>query len=619
MTIPLFAAGSLLTANELNDALGAAGALPMTQPNTWAGAQTFNRTINQSPGAGANNETPFAQYGDLFHDAMLAFTAPATSSTLSSTLPAATVYVLGQRVVIPDTPFTVTASATSYLDLSNTGVLTVSTSSTVTANSLRLWSVVSSSTAITGVTRVARINPMTESIGYNVLDYGADPTGGADSTSAIQAAINAANDISVLETFGPATSKSVYFPNGIYLVSSQITVYNNVTLVAEQGSGARITTSMSSGYLIQFVSENSTGTLSSDKQFSKAMVGPFHLINTDASNTASAMLLGGSTSSQGACAQTVFDTVAIEGFSLTHTYGFNAYLITFLNCNFYGFKSNGSISILGSVSNSGEKLTYIGCVFWSSNGPALLGLTLEFMFIGCSFDYMGPGSGNGMLINGGGDGASYTFSQCHFEWAQASSLLVVNLGASYLNISNCSFWFTGTSGAPDGLMFLGTGPFNVTVKNNKYYTLTVFPYMYEVGSGVSGVLDVDEPDTIVPSSIFTNYINGSLPSGVAYFTQRSMPSLNITNESTLTGTTAGTITSTMPQQGIGKVFQAYASGYENDTATDQTITFPTAFANPPYIAHNGTGLTISASTTALTITAPNATTLYSGNIEVRGM
>jgi hypothetical protein len=115
----------------------------------------FQGLVSQAPGAGVNNQSPFLQTGDMFSDYMAAFTAPATSSTLSSTLPAATVYVLGQRVVIPDTAFTVGASATSYLDLSNTGVLTVSTSGTVTANSLRLWSVVASATAITGVTPMA--------------------------------------------------------------------------------------------------------------------------------------------------------------------------------------------------------------------------------------------------------------------------------------------------------------------------------------------------------------------------------------------------------------------------------------------------------------------------------
>ena len=121
----------------------------------------FSGTINQSPGAGANNETPFAQYGDLFSDAIVTTPTPTfpTSTTLSSTAPALVAYVLGQRVVYAGGSYTVGASATSYLDLSNTGVLTVTTSATVTANSLRLATVTSSATAITGVVVTADVYP----------------------------------------------------------------------------------------------------------------------------------------------------------------------------------------------------------------------------------------------------------------------------------------------------------------------------------------------------------------------------------------------------------------------------------------------------------------------------
>ena len=56
----------------------------------------------------------------------------------------------------------------------------------------------------------------------NVLDFGADPTGVADSTAAIKAAI--------------AASNSVYFPTGTYLVSSAIPITTPVYLYSE-GSG----------------------------------------------------------------------------------------------------------------------------------------------------------------------------------------------------------------------------------------------------------------------------------------------------------------------------------------------------------------------------------------------
>jgi len=172
MTIPIFTAGTELTAAELNAALTDAAALPMTQANTWSEPQTFDAPIIQTPGAGANNSSPFAQYGDMWTDAIVTTPTPAfpTSTTLSSTAPALAAYVLGQRVAYAGGSYTVGASATSYLDLSNTGVLAVSTSATVTANSLRLATVTSSATAITGVVVTADSYPARKIIsfsGYN--------------------------------------------------------------------------------------------------------------------------------------------------------------------------------------------------------------------------------------------------------------------------------------------------------------------------------------------------------------------------------------------------------------------------------------------------------------------
>lgn len=105
----------------------------------------------------------------------------------------------------------------------------------------------------------------------------------------------------------------------------------------------------------------------------------------------------------------------------------------------------------------------------------------------------------------------------------------------------------------------------------------------------------------------------SFPQGVTYTSQGPLASL--------AGTTAGSV---LWRQDIDsmdtiKRFVAYTSAYENDTTTNQTITFPTAYTYTPAVATNTTGLTVSASTTTLTITAPNSTTTYSGVIEVVGM
>lgn len=89
--------------------------------------------------------------------------------------------------------------------------------------------------------------------------------------------------------------------------------------------------------------------------------------------------------------------------------------------------------------------------------------------------------------------------------------------------------------------------------------------------------------------------------------------------STLAGTTAGTIDWSQPQQGFYKRFAALLTGYENDTTTSQSITFPTPFLSAPFTVANNTGLTITATTTTLTITAPDNTTLYSGIILLEGI
>src|SRR5579871_1662380 len=72
-------------------------------------------------------------------------------------------------------------------------------------------------------------------------------------------------------------------------------------------------------------------------------------------------------------------------------------------------------------------------------------------------------------------------------------------------------------------------------------------------------------------------------------------------ETTLAGTTAGTVKWTMPNQGAySKKFVAWLTGYENTSGTPQTISFPTAFRQTPVFTAN-TDPEASASTTTLTL------------------
>jgi len=86
----------------------------------------------------------------------------------------------------------------------------------------------------------------------------------------------------------------------------------------------------------------------------------------------------------------------------------------------------------------------------------------------------------------------------------------------------------------------------------------------------------------------------------------------------LTGTTAGSIVYSMPDQGSSyKKFIGYASGYENDTTTAQTISFPVAFANTPYVVTAPSGLISSTTTTGITL-ASGTTTTYTGWVIIEG-
>jgi len=90
-------------------------------------------------------------------------------------------------------------------------------------------------------------------------------------------------------------------------------------------------------------------------------------------------------------------------------------------------------------------------------------------------------------------------------------------------------------------------------------------------------------------------------------------------ENSTSGTTTGTVTMKfITYTSSYKKLIIYLSGYENDTTTNQTISYPLPFSSYAIITGNNTGLTITASTSGITITSPNSTTTYSGIVIVEG-
>lgn len=94
---------------------------------------------------------------------------------------------------------------------------------------------------------------------------------------------------------------------------------------------------------------------------------------------------------------------------------------------------------------------------------------------------------------------------------------------------------------------------------------------------------------------------------------------NTATQTTITGTTAGSAVASMPEQGSSyKKVIVYLDGYENDSTTAQTYTFPVAFTNTPAITNNSASVPgVTVSTTELSL-APDTTTAYTGWIVVEG-
>ena len=87
----------------------------------------------------------------------------------------------------------------------------------------------------------------------------------------------------------------------------------------------------------------------------------------------------------------------------------------------------------------------------------------------------------------------------------------------------------------------------------------------------------------------------------------------------ISGTTAGSATCSMPEQGSSyKKVIVYLDGYENDSTTAQTYTFPVAFSNTPAVSTNSASVPgVTVSTTKLSL-APDTTTAYTGWIIIEG-
>ena len=271
--------------------------------------------------------------------------------------------------------------------------------------------------------------------------------------------------------------------------------------------------------------------------------------------------------------------------------------------------AGGTILEIGCSNNNGD------------NGPVLNNLNLW------NPDYGNDGlSGGGMikLIGGAGTTTQLNNVSIHSAYnnfpiidASQSTTAIDNAttASGYFIINGLALESTATAPIVNWGNNTNTGV-NILINGINIPYSNTYPLLVNT-SGNTTPFNIKIVGGIISSgSTMPALTSNSLASGQLFELDGILYEAGTTSTS---GTTAGTVINKLvaysPQY---KKLILYVNAYENDSTTNQTIDFPIAFASYAGASLNTTGLTISASTSGITITAPDATTTYSGIVIVEG-
>ena len=312
----------------------------------------------------------------------------------------------------------------------------------------------------------------------------------------------------------------------------------------------------------------------------------------------------------------------------------------FENCSFLQAKSNAIY-----CSNIPVPIIFVKCLFYS-NPWALYSQypNTNLKFIHCAFN--GQSTLNANITSG-------TFS-CDFIGcydvgqiiATGNAPNVININAEQtdfsdynetisdpiITLSNGYFSGNDLSFALYSQPYIfGVGPnTRITINNGTYasngYGSSGGATMYLVygNTGATGVVRLTNSVFLVPST-FNNVFNAITGVTVPVLlagTITAFPgqgTINIGASTTISGTTAGTLVAYMPNPELYyKKVIIYLNGYENDSTTAQTYTYPVAFTTVAAITSNTASVpVVSTSLTEFSI-APDTTTAYTGIIVIEG-
>lgn len=185
------------------------------------------------------------------------------------------------------------------------------------------------------------------------------------------------------------------------------------------------------------------------------------------------------------------------------------------------------------------------------------------------------------------------------SWSLQNILATGTNGTSTLTFSHSGS--TGTAAIQVPQLNVGSGGAHLATSGSNFYVVPAAGGVLRIGDG-SG-------DMIIVTAVGGNSANIEFNSPV------NMEVAPIS----VSGTTAGTAAWSEPQQGSNyKQTVLYLNGYENTTATAQTITLPASYATVSYVVTDGgacTGVTIAGAT----VTLPASMSMtQTGLCEIRG-
>lgn len=275
---------------------------------------------------------------------------------------------------------------------------------------------------------------------FNVVAFGADPSGVADSTTAIQSAINAGI---------PTNGAVIYVPPGTYNVST-LSLYRNMTL--RGAGGGRSLGNTTPTLFAQTSSASTTMLLLADINGTGTVVEDIGLFSGRANNFGGVKIAG-----MEACQLRRVSVSGMTGFTIQVIGGANTNFAAITDCALT-MTSNGTVIDVWSNSTLGMDSSPVmtGC-FVTTNGMGTAWISINSTGGGIAPD--SPMFTNNRFISGSSVSAliatmvNARFVANRFETTGTAGVMVVRLSPPTGN-QPCGFFLSNTYPAPSGLTWV---------------------------------------------------------------------------------------------------------------------------------------------------------------------